>query len=108
MPSIMFESGSTGGTTPSWQSYTGPDGPGIYIDVPVQSTSPPLPYTPTYSPTLHGTQAQWVVTGVTSIYNATPTGFRIYLRRSDGGPLTPADAVNNDWSIVWTAALTIQ
>jgi hypothetical protein len=49
-----------------------------------------------------------VVTGVTSIYNATPTGFRIYLRRSDGGPLTPADAVNNNWSIVWTAALTIQ
>jgi hypothetical protein len=108
MPSVMFESGSTGALTPTWQTYTGPDGPGIFIDVPVQSTSPPLPFTPTYSPTLVGSSGHWLVTGVTSIYNATPTGFRLYLRRADGGSLSPADAMNNNWSIRWTATLTIQ
>ena len=108
MPSALFDQGATSGITPSWQAYTGPDGPGVYIDVPVQSTTPAFPYIPDYHTTLHGSLGHWITTGVTSIYNATPTGFRVYVRRADGGPLTPTDATNNGWSVRWSATLVVQ
>jgi hypothetical protein len=95
MPSIIEQSGTTQGKP--WQQY--PGGDGIFIDV---STAPhEFPGIPIYNAVLYGSSAHWATTGVTSIYNASPTGFRVYIRQADGGPLTPADAVANGWYVRW-------
>lgn len=97
MPGYIVQSGDTRGVP--WQTYTGPGGPGIYIDI---NTKPhKFPGVPTYSAALYGGAAHWNTTGVTSIYDATSSGFRVYLRHPDNSSLTPADAAANGWYVRW-------
>ncbi len=90
----------TGSTTPGtgWQIYTTD---GIYIDVNTSSAN--FSSTPVYVASLRSNMisSQWKVDGVDGIYNATPTGFRIYIRWWNGTPMTPAMANQNGWSVDW-------
>jgi hypothetical protein len=91
---------ATGSTNPSaWQQYNPPGNTGVYVDV---DTSPAgFTKTPTYITALHGFSSHWATAGASSIYNATPTGFRIYIRWLDGQPLTPQRAQELGWHIQW-------
>jgi hypothetical protein len=60
-----------------------------------------------YITSIGGRTNHWSTTGATSIYPtppaqyATPTGFRVYVRWANGGPLTPATANSYGWHINW-------
>jgi hypothetical protein len=84
-----------------WQAYTGPDGPGVSIWVDTTEAGFPYDSLVSYVCSLTGKQRQWVTTGGSCVYEDTPRGFRVYVRRSDGGPLTPKDAREWDWSVTW-------
>ncbi|MFT5778147.1 MAG: hypothetical protein ACI837_001103 [Crocinitomicaceae bacterium] len=56
-----------------------------------------------YFTSVQGSGSQYVLTGTTAIYAASPTGFTIYARHVDGSPLTPADATANGWYINWVS-----
>ncbi|MEU0571349.1 hypothetical protein ABZ297_38960 [Nonomuraea sp. NPDC005983] len=89
----------SGATMPGvgWVSYGA--NTGIYLDV--DTTSAHFTSTPAYVTTIGGAGAHWTLTGTSAIYNATPTGFRIYVRWADGGRITPADAVQFGWYVGW-------
>jgi hypothetical protein len=53
--------------------------------------------TPMSFTSLGGNTSHWRTTGATSIYNATPTGFRVHVRWADGSTLTPANANSLQW-----------
>jgi hypothetical protein len=84
------------------RQYTGPDGPGIYIDV-----STALGFSdPVYVASLIG-DATWKTTGGSCIYQ-TPNkpldqGFRVYVRFADGSEIDPQFAVDNGWRVSWIA-----
>jgi hypothetical protein len=54
-----------------------------------------------HSTILRGDSLHWDTTGATSIYNASATGFRVYVRHPDGRTLTPQIAQANGWYIGW-------
>jgi hypothetical protein len=89
------------GSTPSgntvWQQFND----GIFVDVDTSSAG--FTTTPIYITSLGGTSHHWSTTGATSIYIPTPKGFRVYLRESTGGSLTPAFANQKEWHINWIA-----
>jgi hypothetical protein len=93
----------------NWQQYTGPGGPGIYIDVDATlgAFGVPFPATPTYTTILRGNDTHWDTTGATSVYDSSERGFRVYIRHPDGRTLTPAQASTSNWYIEWTATLFI-
>ena len=86
----------------AWQQY--PDGQGIFVDVDTSLSR--FQATPIYITSLGGRTSHWLTTGATSIYNPTPTGFRVYVRWATGGPLTPATANQYGWHINWIATPT--
>ncbi len=57
--------------------------------------------TPTYFTSIGGVGAHFELVGGSAIYGPSATGFVVYLRKSDGSPLEPADAVAGAWSINW-------
>jgi hypothetical protein len=95
--SVWVARGSTDTAGAGWQQY--PGGAGIYIDVDTSFVGFPLP--PVYSTILRGTSLHWDTTGASSIYNASRTGFRVYVRHPDGRALTPQIARNHGWYIGW-------
>jgi hypothetical protein len=97
MPQVITGSGTT--ADQAWHQYTGPGGPGIYIDI--DTSDAHFPFTPTYVCSLHGSSEYWATTGGSSIYNASPTSFRVYVRRADGSALSPGDAANLQWHVQW-------
>jgi len=99
--SAFIAKGSTPVGNTAWQQY--PDGEGVFVDVDTSSAG--FKTTPIYITSLGGRLAHWSTTGATSIYTPTPTGFRVYVRWSTGGPLTPAEANYNQWHINWIAVL---
>ncbi len=75
------------GRTNKWIDY--PESPqytGIYVDVDISALK--LKNIPLVFTTLTGTSTHWHTTGVTSVYNMTKDGFRVYLRYSNLIPLT--------------------
>ncbi|MGQ9863017.1 MAG: hypothetical protein ACUVRD_00825 [Bacteroidia bacterium] len=94
-----------------WQQYT-PGFPqnALYIDVDISAcgfTQSPYIFT-----SLGGTSYHWITTGATSIYDVTPTSFRIYLNgykyATSGNamhvnPLRTMDAANYRYPINWIA-----
>jgi hypothetical protein len=56
---------------------------------------------PKYFASIGGNSSHWGTTGATSIYTPSSTGFRIYLRWSDGNTLTPAQANSFQWHVNW-------
>jgi len=95
----------------NWVNYINQ---GAYIDVNTSQCG--FTSTPHYLVTLENGSSRWAVSGVPSIYNATPNGFRVYIRWTDSpedsptvgvnqdpNPLQPATATNYGWVIRWTA-----
>jgi hypothetical protein len=72
---------------------------GIYVDVDTSSAG--FTSTPVYTTSLVGDGNQWSTTGASSIYEATPTSFRVYLREWDGSTITPQYANKYNWHIQW-------
>lgn len=89
---------ASGRTMPGqgWQPYYGV---GVYIDV--NTSSAHFTGTPTYVSSVGGNGNQWALTGTSAIYSPTPTGFRIYVRWSDGRAMSPADAQTWGWYVNW-------
>ncbi|WP_186763282.1 hypothetical protein [Lentzea tibetensis] len=92
-----------------WQTYTGTDGPGIWIQV--DTTSAGFTRTPTYVTSVGGNFWHWRITGASSVYPPDATlggdlrrGFRIYLRFSDGRAIDPVQALNSGWYVNWIGA----
>ena len=97
---VQVVRGSTPVGTTAWQQY--PDGQSIFVDV--DTSSARFTTTPIYITSLGGTAYHLGSIGATSIYSPTPRGFRVYVRWSGGGQLTPAFANANGWHINWIAA----
>ena len=89
-------SGSTPSGTTNWQVYAAN---GIYLDV--DTSAGGFRTTPVYVTSIGGNSSHWSTTGATSIYFATATGFRVYVRWVDYSPLTPAQANSLGWYINW-------
>ncbi|MBQ4803990.1 T9SS type A sorting domain-containing protein [Aquimarina sp. MMG015] len=104
-----------GVTSPAdWVDY---NTTGIYVDVDTKSCE--FTTTPHYLVTLESISNKgfhWYISGVPSVYNATSTGFRVYLRWTDApsdlptvgslnfpNPLRASTAADRDWVIRWTA-----
>jgi hypothetical protein len=97
--SALIARGSTPVGNTDWQQYY--DGEGVFVDVDTSSAG--FKSTPIYITSIGGTGFHWGTTGATSIYLPTPTGFRVYVRWSTGGALTPATANQLGWHINWIA-----
>ncbi|MGD9212572.1 MAG: hypothetical protein PVI90_17445 [Desulfobacteraceae bacterium] len=93
-----FASGRTEPGTTSWVQYG--DGVGIYVDV--DTSAGRFTGIPVYTTSLGGNSSHWSTSGGTSVYDATATGFRIYVKRVDGNPITPEYANQRKWHINWT------
>ena len=95
---VRFQgSGSTTPGSTNWQPY--PGNTGIFLDV--DTSAGKFATTPKYFTSLGGNSSHWATTGVTSIYTPSPTGFRVYVRWSDGSALTPAQANSLQWHVNW-------
>jgi hypothetical protein len=97
--SALIVRGSTPVGNTAWQLYNG--GEGIFVDIDTSSAG--FKTTPIYITSLGGNNGHWGTTGATSIYQATPQGFRVYVRWSSGGELTPTVANQVGWHINWIA-----
>ena len=90
-------SGRTEPGCTKWVQY--PGGKGIYVDVDAGAAR--FTGTPVYTASIGGNSSHWSTTGATSIYLASATGFRVYVRWVDYSPLTPAQANRLQWHINW-------
>jgi hypothetical protein len=92
---------SSGQTSPGqgWRQHTD-HGVGLDVD----TSSAKFSGTPTYVISLSGPGGNmWLTTGGSSaVYEPTPKGFKVYLRRADGQPL-PVKIVTDDykWYVNW-------
>jgi hypothetical protein len=95
---------SAGRTPPGldWQQYS--NNAGVFIDVNTEGYH--FGTTPVYVTALHGRSHHWATTGGSSVYNPTPTGFRVYIRKPDGGSLLVSEAQSLGWHIQWIATET--
>lgn len=91
-----FTPPATGPT--GWQPYQGGT-TGIFVDI--NTTSAGFTSTPVYLTSISGTSSHWATTGATSIYMASPTGFRVYVRFDNSTAITPALAASYQWTINW-------
>jgi hypothetical protein len=106
MPTKKTASGQTRPGRTNWKDYYLPEGSdniaGIYVDV--DTSGAKFTKTPVYVTSLGGADEHWKTTGATSIYQATPKGFRVYIRWAPVPPpstLTAALANQNRWHINW-------
>jgi hypothetical protein len=89
-------SGQTVPGATNWQAF---DNNIIYVDV--DTTAAGFAATPRYFTSLGGTGNQRNAQGISAVYSATPTGFRLYLMGANGVVVTPAYANNNGWYVQW-------
>lgn len=104
---------ASGRTSPQdWVDYNGGPG-GIYVDV--DTSSAKFVTTPHYFVALHGASTQWRACGMNSIYNESPTGFRVYLAWADNDGHSPNAPLNplranfasvKKWYLKWTGIET--
>lgn len=101
MATTRIASGRTNPGSTAWQPYLGGTG-GIFVDV--NTSGAQLTGTPVYVTSIGGNSHHWATTGATSVYLATATGFRVYVRWEGArGPLTPDIANGHQWHINWIA-----
>jgi hypothetical protein len=93
-----WESGSTVPGATNWMAYTSNS---IYVDV--NTSAAGFNETPLYFTSLGGRSSHFDALGVSAIYSATATGFRIYLKSQSGVALTPTYANSREWYIQWLA-----
>lgn len=96
MSTYRISSGSTPPGATNWQPY-GTNG--VYVDV--DTSAGRFSSTPVYITSIDGNSHHWETTGASSVYQATSRTFRVYVRFSDGRPVTPADANARQWHINW-------
>jgi hypothetical protein len=83
----------------AWQQY---DANAVYLDVNTAECG--FSGTPLYFTSLGGLGSHYVSSGATAIYSPSPTGFRVYVRYSYPGGVTPARANNEfGWHLNWNA-----
>jgi hypothetical protein len=88
--------GTTGRTKTSWANYSGNHG--IYTDVDISSCG--FIKTPTVTTSVEGSSSHWVVSGTASVYNTSPTKFRIYLYKKN---LRAKQAKSWKYNVEWIA-----
>lgn len=84
------------GATVNWLAGA----PGIYVNVDTSHCE--FSSTPKYFTSLSGTAHHWTITGVDAIYNASPTGFTIFLDQIGGGLNLSASRAFN-YQLNWMA-----
>jgi len=89
-------SGSTTTGATDWKEY-GKNG--IYVDIDTSAAG--FTETPLYFTSIGGNGNHWTTMGATSIYKASPMGFRVYIYKDIN--LTPAYANEKQWHINWMA-----
>merc|ERR1711920_284588 len=89
--------GSTGRSTTDW---TNNGGDGIYYDVDISDCG--FKTIPTVTTAIEGSSYHWVSLGTSSIYNTSPSAFRIYLKNTY---MNPQNGVAEDfkWNVEWIA-----
>ncbi|MDD5090372.1 MAG: hypothetical protein PHQ23_05595 [Candidatus Wallbacteria bacterium] len=90
--------GKTPPETTAWEAYNSST---IYTDVTFPANS--FAESPYVFTELGGTLMHYYCVGMTSLYNLTKDGFRIYISYKDGSSLTPSVATVNSWHIIWMA-----
>lgn len=96
MAAVKIASGKTTPGSTAWTVYS-PSG----ITLKVDTSAAKFSTTPVYVTSIGGNSSHWATTGATSIYEASPTGFRVYVKWSDSNPLTPVQANGWKWHINW-------
>ena len=100
---MRIVSGSTEPGNTNWEEYV-PNGVKLWID----TSSAEFKETPRYFTSLGGDGYHWSTTGATSIYEASPEGFRIYVYKDPaffqkGEKMGPEYANEKRWHINWLA-----
>jgi len=89
--------GSTGRTTTDWTNYSSD---GIYYDVDISDCG--FQSVPTVTTAVEGSSSHWVSLGTSSIYNTSPSAFRIYLKNTYANPQGGL-AEKYKWNVEWIA-----
>jgi len=89
--------GSTGRATTDWTNNVGD---GIYYDVDISDCG--FKTVPTVTTAIEGSSNHWVSLGTSSIYNTSPSAFRIYLKNTYANPQGGA-AEKYKWNVEWIA-----
>ncbi|MBO1350947.1 MAG: hypothetical protein EBE86_027890 [Hormoscilla sp. GUM202] len=90
---------ASGSTTPCKTEWVDYNQKGIYVDVDTSAAG--FTETPLYFTSIGGKGNHWTTSGATSIYSASPTGFRIYIYKDVS--LTPEYANDRCWHMNWMA-----
>ena len=96
---IRIVSGSTTDGSTAWTATAS-----WIVGVHVDTSAAGFTSTPNYSSSLGGESWCFFATGGSAIYNASPTGFDVYVSFVDKRSVTPADANKYGWHLTWTAA----
>jgi len=89
--------GSTGRTTTDWTNYSSD---GVYYDVDISDCG--FKTVPTVTTAVEGSGSHWVSLGTSSIYNTSPSAFRIYLKNTYKNPQGGV-AESYKWNVEWIA-----
>lgn len=96
---IVYAGRTEPGNT-NWKQVA--NGRGVYVDVDTSDAGfDETEDVPVYLTSLGGKNQHWATTGATSIYKATHTGFRVFVRWIDSSPITPDYANEVEWHINW-------
>ncbi|HEY8644223.1 MAG TPA: hypothetical protein VIO84_15855 [Candidatus Dormibacteraeota bacterium] len=98
---VRFVSGATVDGSTAWRVYNS-----YIVVVHVDTTAAGFQNTPNYTVSLGGESMCVLTTGGSVVYNASPSGFNIYVVFIDQRSFTPADANSWGWHLTWTAAGT--
>jgi len=88
--------GSTGRTTTDWTNYSSR---AVYIDVDISDCG--FKTVPTVTTAVEGAGNHWLATGTSSIYNTSPSAFRIYINNNDNPQNGKAEIWK--WNVEWIA-----
>jgi hypothetical protein len=90
----------SGYSTDDWTAYeTNKDTSDKALFISVDTTASKLQGTPAYVTSITGSSHHWMVTGGGSVYDATSTGFKVYLDKA----ASPADAKKYNWRVNYLA-----
>ena len=100
MPSNKIACGKTdpGGT--AWQQNLAAGGK-VVIYVDIDTSAAEFSSTPVYVTSLEAPTSHFATVGASSVYAASPTGFRIHIKFVDGSELTPELANHYQWTVNW-------
>jgi len=89
--------GSTGRSTTDWRNSSSD---GIYYDVDISDCG--FKTIPTVTTSIEGSAGHWLSLGTSSIYNTSPSAFRIFLKNTYHNPQGGV-AENYKWNVEWIA-----